>query len=101
MQEISWDAYSMTLIEKQINDLNQTLLETKEQIEALANEVQGAWQSEAGKMYAERLKDDVDAIDKLTDMYAKLSAGAVRARATYVEGQVEVATALNDVLMKL
>lgn len=62
MAKIIWDYEQIRAFSRQLERCIETLRTQQTRLQSLQTEAAGGWVSEAGRLYGERLDDDMDAI---------------------------------------
>lgn len=101
MAEIAWDLDLLQAIINHYKILSDALQQQKARTETLQKQAGGNWQSEAGRMYAERINDDIASIDDLLGTFSELSGKVAEAKKTYASGESDIHTALINALTNL
>ena len=101
MAEIAWDLDLLKDIINHYKILSDALQQQKARTETLQKQADGNWQSEAGRLYAERITEDIASIEDLLGKLSELSQKVAEVRKTYASGESDIHTALINALTNL
>ena len=89
-----------TLIET-IDSCTQTLKTQHAFLQKLRGEMQEGWKSEAGRIYSERMEEDLAVLNEAVQMFTSATNRLQAAESTYAQAETEMTQGLNRIYGKM
>jgi uncharacterized protein YukE len=94
MANIAWNGDELQTITNNINECLKLLQVQQAHLEKLQAQTQDGWNSEAGRIYAERLEGDLAEIRQSVDLFSSAVNRLQQARASYAQAEDDMQHAL-------
>lgn len=94
MANIAWNGDELQTITNNINECLKLLQVQQAHLEKLQAQTQDGWNSEAGRIYAERLEGDLAEIRQSVDLFSSTVNRLQQARASYAQAEDDMQHAL-------
>ena len=94
MANIAWSGDELQTITNNINECLKLLQVQQEKLEKLQTQTQNGWNSEAGRIYAERIEGDLAEIRQSVDLFSSAVNRLQQARASYAQAEDDMQHAL-------
>ena len=94
MANIAWNGDELQTITNNINECLKLLQVQQAHLENLQAQTQDGWNSEAGRIYAERLEGDLAEIRQSVDLFSSAVNRLQQARASYAQAEDDMQHAL-------
>lgn len=94
MANIAWNGDELQTITNNINECLKLLQVQQAHLEKLQAQTQDGWNSEAGRIYAERIEGDLAEIRKSVDLFSSAVNRLQQARASYAQAEDDMQHAL-------
>lgn len=94
MANIAWNGDELQTITNNINECLKLLQVQQAHLEKLQAQTQDGWNSEAGRIYAERIEGDLAEIRQSVDLFSSAVNRLQQARASYVQAEDDMQHAL-------
>lgn len=94
MANIAWNGDELQTITNNINKCLKLLQVQQAHLEKLQAQTQDGWNSEAGRIYAERLEGDLAEIRQSVDLFSSAVNRLQQARASYAQAEDDMQHAL-------
>ena len=96
MAKIIWDYEQIREFSRQLERCIETLRTQQTRLRSLQTEVAGGWVSEAGRLYSERLDDDMDKIASAVQTFTTVKNQLAQTVRAYAGGELETFNRLNQ-----
>lgn len=96
MAKIIWDYEQIRAFSRQLERCIETLRTQQTRLQSLQTEAAGGWVSEAGRLYGERLDDDMDAIARAVQTFTTVNGQLAQTVRAYAGGELETFNRLNQ-----
>lgn len=87
MANIAWNGDELQTITNNINECLKLLQVQQAHLEKLQAQTQDGWNSEAGRIYAERIEGDLAEIRQSVDLFSSAVNRLQQARASYAQAE--------------
>lgn len=94
MANIAWNGDELQTITNNINECLKLLQVQQAHLEKLQAQTQDGWNSEAGRIYAERIEGDLAEIRQSVDLFSSAVNRLQQARASYAQAEDDMRHAL-------
>lgn len=94
MANIAWNGDELQTITNNINECLKLLQVQQAHLEKLQAQTQDGWNSEAGRIYAERIEVDLAEIRQSVDLFSSAVNRLQQARASYAQAEDDMQHAL-------
>ena len=94
MANIAWNGDELQTITNNINECLKLLQVQQAHLEKLQAQTQDSWNSEAGRIYAERIEGDLAEIRQSVDLFSSAVNRLQQARASYAQAEDDMQHAL-------
>lgn len=94
MANIAWNGDELQTITNNINECLKLLQVQQAHLEKLQAQTQDGWNSEAGRIYAERIEGDFAEIRQSVDLFSSAVNRLQQARASYAQAEDDMQHAL-------
>ena len=94
MANIAWNGDELQTITNNINECLKLLQVQQAHLEKLQAQTQDGWNSEAGRIYAERIEGDLAEIRQSVDLFSSAVNRLQQARASYAQAEDDMEHAL-------
>ncbi len=94
MANIAWSGDELQTITNNINECLKLLQVQQAHLEKLQAQTQDGWNSEAGRIYAERIEGDLAEIRQSVDLFSSAVNRLQQARASYAQAEDDMQHAL-------
>lgn len=94
MANIAWNGDELQTITNNINECLKLLQVQQAHLEKLQAQTQDGWNSEAGRIYAERIEGDLAEIRQSVDLFSSALNRLQQARASYAQAEDDMQHAL-------
>ena len=94
MANIAWNGDELQTITNNINECLKLLQVQQAHLEKLQAQTQDDWNSEAGRIYAERIEGDLAEIRQSVDLFSSAVNRLQQARASYAQAEYDMQHAL-------
>lgn len=94
MANIAWNGDELQTITNNINECLKLLQVQQAHLEKLQAQTQDGWNSEAGRIYAERIEGDLAEIRQSVDLFSSAVNRLKQARASYAQAEDDMQHAL-------
>lgn len=94
MANIAWNGDELQTITNNINECLKLLQVQQAHLEKLQAQTQDGWNSEAGRIYAERIEWDLAEIRQSVDLFSSAVNRLQQARASYAQAEDDMQHAL-------
>lgn len=94
MANIAWNGDELQTITNNINECLKLLQVQQPHLEKLQAQTQDGWNSEAGRIYAERIEGDLAEIRQSVDLFSSAVNRLQQARASYAQAEDDMQHAL-------
>ena len=94
MANIAWNGDELQTITNNINECLKLLQVQQAHLEKLQAQTQDGWNSEAGRIYAERIEGDLAEIRQSVDLFSSAVNRLQQARASYAQAEEDMQHAL-------
>ncbi|MEF2646638.1 MAG: hypothetical protein U0N32_11070 [Oscillospiraceae bacterium] len=94
MANIAWNGDELQTITNNINECLKLLQVQQAHLEKLQAQTQDGWNSEAGRIYAERIEGDLAEIRQSVDLFSSAVTRLQQARASYAQAEDDMQHAL-------
>lgn len=94
MANIAWNGDELQTITNNINECLKLLQVQQAHLEKLQAQTQDGWNSEAGRIYAERIEGDLAEIRQSIDLFSSAVNRLQQARASYAQAEDDMQHAL-------
>ena len=94
MANIAWNGDELQTITNNINECLKLLQVQQAHLEKLQAQTQDGWNSEAGRIYAERIEGDLAEIRQSVDLFSSAVNRLQQARASYGQAEDDMQHAL-------
>lgn len=94
MANIAWNGDELQTITNNINECLKLLQVQQAHLEKLQAQTQDGWNSEAGRIYAERIDGDLAEIRQSVDLFSSAVNRLQQARASYAQAEDDMQHAL-------
>ena len=94
MANIAWNGDVLQTITNNINECLKLLQVQQAHLEKLQAQTQDGWNSEAGRIYAERIEGDLAAIRQSVDLFSAAVGRLQQARDSYAQAEDDMQHAL-------
>ncbi len=94
MANIAWNGDELQTITNNINECLKLLQVQQAHLEKLQAQTQDGWNSEAGRIYAERIEGDLAEIRQSVDLFSSAVNRLQQARARYAQAEDDMQHAL-------
>lgn len=94
MANIAWNGDELQTITNNINECLKLLQVQQAHMEKLQAQTQDGWNSEAGRIYAERIEGDLAEIRQSVDLFSSAVNRLQQARASYAQAEDDMQHAL-------
>ena len=94
MANIAWNGDELQTITNNINECLKLLQVQQAHLEKLQAQTQDGWNSEAGRIYAERIEGDLAEIRQSVDLFSSAINRLQQARASYAQAEDDMQHAL-------
>ena len=94
MANIAWNGDELQTITNNINECLKLLQVQQAHLEKLEAQTQDGWNSEAGRIYAERIEGDLAEIRQSVDLFSSAVNRLQQARASYAQAEDDMQHAL-------
>ena len=94
MANIAWNGDELQTITNNINECLKLLQVQQAHLEQLQAQTQDGWNSEAGRIYAERIEGDLAEIRQSVDLFSSAVNRLQQARASYAQAEDDMQHAL-------
>lgn len=94
MANIAWNGDELQTITNNINECLKLLQVQQAHLEKLQAQTQDGWNSEAGRIYAERIQGDLAEIRQSVDLFSSAVNRLQQARASYAQAEDDMQHAL-------
>lgn len=94
MANIAWNGDELQTITNNINECLKLLQVQQAHLEKLQAQTQDGWNSEAGRIYAERIEGDLAEIRQSVDLFSSAVNRLQQARASYAQAEDDMQYAL-------
>lgn len=94
MANIAWNGDELQTITNNINECLKLLQVQQAHLEKLQAQTQDGWNSEAGRIYAERIEGDLAEIRQSVDLFSSAVNRLQQARASYAQVEDDMQHAL-------
>ena len=94
MANIAWNGDELQTITNNINECLKLLQVQQAHLEKLQAQTQDGWNSEAGRIYAERIEGDLAEIRQSVDLFSSAVNRWQQARASYAQAEDDMQHAL-------
>lgn len=94
MANIAWNGDELQTITNNINECLKLLQVQQAHLEKLQAQTQDGWNSEAGRIYAERIEGDLAEIRQSFDLFSSAVNRLQQARASYAQAEDDMQHAL-------
>ena len=94
MANIAWNGDELQTITNNINECLKLLQVQQAHLEKLQAQTQYGWNSEAGRIYAERIEGDLAEIRQSVDLFSSAVNRLQQARASYAQAEDDMQHAL-------
>ena len=94
MANIAWNGDELQTITNNINECLKLLQVQQAHLEKLQAQTQNGWNSEAGRIYAERIEGDLAEIRQSVDLFSSAVNRLQQARASYAQAEDDMQHAL-------
>lgn len=94
MANIAWNGDELQTITNNINECLKLLQVQQAHLEKLQAQTQDGWNSEAGRIYAERIEADLAEIRQSVDLFSSAVNRLQQARASYAQAEDDMQHAL-------
>ena len=94
MANIAWNGDELQTITNNINECLKLLQVQQAHLEKLQAQTQDGWNSEAGRIYAERIEGDLAEIRQSVDLFSSAVNRLQQARASYAQAEDDMQHAL-------
>ena len=94
MANIAWNGDELQTITNNINECLKLLQVQQAHLEKLQAQTQDGWNSEAGRIYAERIEGDLAEIRQSVDLFSPAVNRLQQARASYAQAEDDMQHAL-------
>ena len=94
MANIAWNGDELQTITNNINECLKLLQVQQAHLEKLQAQTQDGWNSEAGRIYAERIEGDLAEIRQSVDLFSSAVNRVQQARASYAQAEDDMQHAL-------
>lgn len=94
MANIAWNGDELQTITNNINECLKLLQVQQAHLEKLQAQTQDGWNSEAGRIYAERIEGDLAEIRQSVDLFSSAVNRLQQARASYAQAEDDIQHAL-------
>lgn len=94
MANIAWNGDELQTITNNINECLKLLQVQQAHLEKLQAQAQDGWNSEAGRIYAERIEGDLAEIRQSVDLFSSAVNRLQQARASYAQAEDDMQHAL-------
>ena len=101
MEEIAWDLDLLEAIQDHLDQISNYLQEHVDILSKIQEEAAGEWQSEAGRIYSDRLEADIKELADLQQAYIDLKDMISEVLKKYASGETEVHRALLNSIANL
>lgn len=92
MANIAWNGDELQTITNNINECLKLLQVQQAHLEKLQAQTQDGWNSEAGRIYAERIEGDLAEIRQSVDLFSSAVNRLQQARASYAQAKTICST---------
>lgn len=96
MAKIIWDYEQIREFSRQLERCIETLRTQQIRLQSLQTEAAGGWVSEAGRLYGERLGDDMDEIVSAVQTFTTVKDQLAQTVRAYAGGELETFNRLNQ-----
>ena len=96
MANIAWNGDELQTITNNINECLKLLQVQQAHLEKLQAQTQDGWNSEAGRIYAERIEGDLAEIRQSVDLFSSAVNRLQQARASYAQAEDDMQHALMN-----
>lgn len=94
MANIAWNGDELQTITNNINECLKLLQVQQAHLEKLQAQTQDGWNSEAGRIYAERIEGDLAELRQSVDLFSSAVNRLQQARASYAQAEDDMQHAL-------
>ena len=94
MANIAWNGDELQTMTNNINECLKLLQVQQAHLEKLQAQTQDGWNSEAGRIYAERIEGDLAEIRQSVDLFSSAVNRLQQARASYAQAEDDMQHAL-------
>lgn len=94
MANIAWNGDELQTITNNVNECLKLLQVQQAHLEKLQAQTQDGWNSEAGRIYAERIEGDLAEIRQSVDLFSSAVNRLQQARASYAQAEDDMQHAL-------
>ena len=94
MANIAWNGDELQTITNNLNECLKLLQVQQAHLEKLQAQTQDGWNSEAGRIYAERIEGDLAEIRQSVDLFSSAVNRLQQARASYAQAEDDMQHAL-------
>lgn len=94
MANIAWNGDELQTVTNNINECLKLLQVQQAHLEKLQAQTQDGWNSEAGRIYAERIEGDLAEIRQSVDLFSSAVNRLQQARASYAQAEDDMQHAL-------
>jgi uncharacterized protein YukE len=94
MANIAWNGDELQTITNNINECLKLLQVQQAHLEKLQAQTQDGWNSEAGRIYAERIEGDLAEIQQSVDLFSSAVNRLQQARTSYAQAEDDMQHAL-------
>ena len=94
MANIAWNGDELQTITNNINECLKLLQVQQAHLDKLQAQTQDGWNSEAGRIYAERIEGDLAEIRQSVDLFSSAVNRLQQARASYAQAEDDMQHAL-------
>lgn len=96
MANIAWNGDVLQTITNNINECLKLLQVQQAHLEGLQAQTQDGWNSEAGRIYAERIEGDLAEIRQSVDLFSSAVNRLQQARASYAQAEDDMQHVLRN-----
>lgn len=96
MAKIIWDYEQIREFSRQLERCMETLRTQQTRLQSLQTEAASGWVSEAGRLYSERLDDDMDEIASAIQTFTTVKGQLEQTVRAYAGGELETFNRLNQ-----
>ena len=96
MANIAWDGNVLQTITSNINECLKSLQVQQAHLEKLQAQAQDGWNSEAGRIYAERIEGDLAEIRQSVDLFSAAVGRLQLARSSYAQAEDDMQHGLRN-----
>lgn len=96
MAKIIWDYEQIREFSRQLELCIETLRTQQTRLQSLQTDAAGGWVSEAGRLYGERLDDDMDKIASAVQTFTTVKDQLEQTVRAYAGGELETINRLNQ-----